>query len=528
MRAYSYIRFSNLKQQRGESFRRQSEFAANICRENGWQLDDTLTLHDLGVSAFRGKNAKVGALAEFLDAVRSERVPAGSVLIIESIDRLSRNKVGEALQLFISILNSGVSILTLEPRRHYTSNSINEIASLLEPIIYMSRAHEESATKSYRLKDAWAKKKQRAASARTPISRNCPRWLELTENGYVIIPERAATVVKIFELCRDGLGIQRIRNYLIANQEVHKPFGDSGKWRSSYVETILKSRAVFGEYQPGARDEQNQKKTCGSPIENYFPVVVSQELFFAAQSAMQSRYRSAGRPGMREANLFTGIVWCARTKTRMSVISFRSYRYLTSGAVAQGKVRRGNPYSFPYKEFEQAMLQTLSELPVDDTQEDELSQQVQSIQGRIEVIDKRIEEAEKRVVDPTEEQPGVYINIIKALNISKLDMVRQLEEVKGKQGLKQSNSFDSLLHKLESLPLDELEPARQKLKSRIRSIVDAIWVHISIINNKTRVAQAQVFLKNGKRKHILFYSHPGKGRLPTPIEDFSQADLREM
>ncbi len=65
-RAFSYIRFSSKKQQKGESFRRQAEFAVEVCRENGWVLDETLTLNDLGVSAFRGNNAKVGALAEFL------------------------------------------------------------------------------------------------------------------------------------------------------------------------------------------------------------------------------------------------------------------------------------------------------------------------------------------------------------------------------------------------------------------------------------------------------------------------------
>src|SRR5262245_887480 len=103
--AFSYIRFSRKKQQKGESFRRQSEFAGEVCAENAWTLDQSLTLHDLGVSAFRGANAKFGALGCFLEAVRRGRVPKGSVLIIESIDRLSRNKVGEALQLFISILN---------------------------------------------------------------------------------------------------------------------------------------------------------------------------------------------------------------------------------------------------------------------------------------------------------------------------------------------------------------------------------------------------------------------------------------
>ncbi len=45
--------------------------------------------------------------------------------------------------MFISILNSGVSIVTREPRRTYTQASINDIATLLEPIIYMARAHAE-------------------------------------------------------------------------------------------------------------------------------------------------------------------------------------------------------------------------------------------------------------------------------------------------------------------------------------------------------------------------------------------------
>jgi DNA invertase Pin-like site-specific DNA recombinase len=111
-RAFSYIRFSSKKQQKGESFRRPSEFAVEVCKENGWVLDESLTLYDPSVSAFRGNNAKIGALGEFLEAIRTGRVLRGSVLII---DRLRRNKVGEALRLFISIINSGVSIVTRNP-----------------------------------------------------------------------------------------------------------------------------------------------------------------------------------------------------------------------------------------------------------------------------------------------------------------------------------------------------------------------------------------------------------------------------
>src|SRR5262245_930103 len=90
IRAYSYLRFSDGSQRKGDSLRRQREFAVELCRRNGWVLDDSLHLRDLGVSAYRSKNAKVGALAEFIEAVQSGRVRPNSVLVIESIDRLSR------------------------------------------------------------------------------------------------------------------------------------------------------------------------------------------------------------------------------------------------------------------------------------------------------------------------------------------------------------------------------------------------------------------------------------------------------
>ncbi len=86
---------------------------------------------------------------------------------------------------------------------------------------------------------------------------------------------------------------------------------------------------------------------------------------------MKSRFRVLGRPGEYETNLFTGIVFHAEDRTRMSVHTFRQatradgetrpYRYLTSRATANGGIRRGNGLSFPYPPFEQAVLQALSE-----------------------------------------------------------------------------------------------------------------------------------------------------------------------
>src|SRR6516165_9050469 len=102
-RAYSYIRFSHAKQAEGGSLERQLALTRAYCERRGLALDDSLDLQDLGLSAFRSDNVKDGALAGFLQACRTGRVPSNSVLVIESLDRLSRDQIRPALQLFLQL-----------------------------------------------------------------------------------------------------------------------------------------------------------------------------------------------------------------------------------------------------------------------------------------------------------------------------------------------------------------------------------------------------------------------------------------
>src|SRR3954470_3227239 len=100
-RAYSYIRFSDRRQMAGDSLRRQLKLTESYCERKGLFLDDSLNLRDLGVSGFRGKNADTGALSLFLEAVKQKRVAVGSTLIVENLDRVSRDEIDEALPLFM-------------------------------------------------------------------------------------------------------------------------------------------------------------------------------------------------------------------------------------------------------------------------------------------------------------------------------------------------------------------------------------------------------------------------------------------
>src|SRR5690349_12154350 len=116
--AYSYIRFSTPDQQKGDSIRRQLKASADWCERNGVRLDESTTLQDRGKSAYTGehkKNPDRHALATFLKLVEAGKVPWGSYLVIENLDRLSREHEVPACHLLTGILLAGVRVVQLSP-----------------------------------------------------------------------------------------------------------------------------------------------------------------------------------------------------------------------------------------------------------------------------------------------------------------------------------------------------------------------------------------------------------------------------
>ena len=181
--AYSYLLFSTPEQQNGDSFRRQSSMAASYAGRHGLELDEELTFHDLGRSAFRGQNlAEAGRLADFLEAVHSGLVARGSVLLVEQLDRISRQSARKALRALESIVDAGVAVVTLNDERAYTATSLDEDPmDLLVAILTFMRANEESATKARRVKAAWEAKRQAAST--TLLTKRAPSWLKISADG---------------------------------------------------------------------------------------------------------------------------------------------------------------------------------------------------------------------------------------------------------------------------------------------------------------------------------------------------------
>jgi DNA invertase Pin-like site-specific DNA recombinase len=309
--AYSYIRFSRPEQLKGDSLRRQLEGSQQWADE--LRLPLNTELRDLGRSAYSGAHREKGDLGKFLALVDRGEIARGSVLIIESLDRLSRETVLDALQQFTSLIQAGIVIATLADRQIYSRETIgNDWSKLIISLTIMARAHEESAMKAKRLSAAWEKKRRDASTK--PMTARCPEWLKYEDGEFKEIrdpdpkKDRVAIVRRILEETVSGLGKWKIAKKL--DQDGIPPFRGKDGWHESSIQKIISNEAVIGVCQPH-RKVKGQRIPEGDPIPNYYPAIVDEALFWRARSAVGSRrHGAAGRKGKGYPNLMQGLGMC--------------------------------------------------------------------------------------------------------------------------------------------------------------------------------------------------------------------------
>ena len=314
-KAYSYLRFSTIAQLQGNSQERQLDASRLWCVENNLHLVEEMQDH--GVSAFRGKNRMLGVLGKFLELVRLGKIEKDSLLIVENIDRLSREKVLDALTLYIELIKADISIVTLIDRQTHSRESIEKAPYLLQmAIASMVRANDESEIKSSRGGSNWAMARKKAMNGEKPTIFKFPSWIKRDQEGEpVLIKSKAFTIKRIYELASSGYTPFSIAETL--NKEGHSPLtklGKSGLWQVSTIRKLLKAKSVCGTLvlnEPYIDNGERKYRVAGE-IENYLPKAVSVELFAKVQSILLSRSQtSTHRTGGSKAspkNAFSGII----------------------------------------------------------------------------------------------------------------------------------------------------------------------------------------------------------------------------
>src|SRR6185437_2610518 len=471
-RAFSYIRFSTPEQLKGDSLRRQTKLSADYCERNNLRLDESLNLRDLGMSAFRGDNAETGALAAFLQAVQEDRVPQGSILIVENLDRLTRDEVGRALSLFISILDAGIHIVTLRPEVEYTKKSINDISVILQAVLQLFLGHEESQKKSERLTDAWDEK--RAVIGKRKLTAKCPFWIRLSEDGQRFIekPESVQLVKRLFRLALAGHGSASIARLLNADK-VLSPYGRA--WNNVSVLSILRSRAVVGEFTPH-HGRKKARKPIGAVVPDYYPAILTQAEYHAVQASISARLNQRGPRGKHVRNLFTGLLRDARDGTPMHISEKRrnDYRLVSSGAM-RGEANSAY-VSYPYQSFERGVLSLLAEIdPRELLGQNKGPDEVMALSGELARVEASIHALEADL-DAHGDSPALFRRL-RNKEAEKRSLADRLGEAHERAAHPLSEAWgetQGLLSVLDGAP--NVDETRLRLRAAIRRVVTGIWM----------------------------------------------------
>jgi DNA invertase Pin-like site-specific DNA recombinase len=399
--AYSYIRMSTDIQLKGDSLRRQLELSANYAKQHGLTLVDQIgdkKLQDIGQSGFKGQNVKQGTLGHFLAALENGDIPKNSVLLVESLDRLSRDRITEALELFLRIVRHGLEIVTLADGQHYSKDQLDKNPYVIFVSLgVMMRANDESEMKSKRISAVWENKRNHAAEK--PITSLAPGWLKLNKKTWQFeeLPERVEVVKKIFAMCINGQGVYATARNL--NEQGTPLFGRSKFWHFTYIRKILTNRAVLGEFEPKKRIS-GQHASTGDVIKNYFPAIISETDFNLARAALDSRTTgAAGRKGRSFTNLFSGLLYCGTCGDRI-LIKDRGANSSTVKTLGCARSQAKSTCTMPewkLEEVEKSLLRHLGDVDFSSLHGSELKSQKARLTDQIASLKVGVADADKAI-----------------------------------------------------------------------------------------------------------------------------------
>jgi hypothetical protein len=360
---------------KGHSLQRQLEATEKYCHENGLELDRSLTLQDLGLSGYTGAHRTKGALGTFLQMVESKKIPPESTLIVESLDRLSREEVLWALNQFTSLITAGITIVTLADRKVYSQKSIKDNwADLIVSITIMARSNEESETKSKRGQSVWEYKRQQAADNGQKLSARGPLWVEYDrkKKEFRLLPEPCKAIETIYRMRLSGKGKTKIVREMNQNPNLWKPpiskRNRTGGWQEPYVVKILSDPIVIGTYQPRKRQGDSKKAIAGEAIKNYYPAAISEELYYQVKD-LRKASKKAGGQTRKASNLFVHLVRCGHCGTALHYINDGKNQYLRCDAARRSQAvndKQCPSRGVRYDEVEQIIFDNLEELDVSE------------------------------------------------------------------------------------------------------------------------------------------------------------------
>lgn len=510
-----YARWSTLEQGHRDRSSEERQVAATTCaaKRYNWSLDED-TLIDKGRSAFTGENLTKGELGKLTKRLQSGALdPRKTVLIVEELDRLSRQPPSVMQGWMMPLLAMGLTIHIAKTNQTITQDMIDhDIGGYLTLMVQAFSAYDFSRKQRDRGNAAWKKRREAIAEGRIASAHRARKWLRWDEQTkqFVVIPERAKLIRIAVSLLLRGHGKAAVAKTF--NQRMffgHAffdtwPVGDKKPklWTATYIKRIANDPAIIGyvQYHRAPRGA-SEKVPLGKPLKVY-PQIIGEETFNRLndrRAVNQAKHQGKGR---NVSNLFGPKAVCARCGGLMQPLGSARYRINKNGSRSQhyflycvtAKLTKGagcsHQLGWAYRKIEQPLLDALLDRALDNQHFAVSDDESIYLEGQVFALRRRVDDQTKqaqalvRLIEPDADGE------IDVIALARYEEVRDELRVSNKAlGLAQETlatargKVSPLEHvvrvgevraRMESEDVEDRYKARSTVKAAIQSIITSM------------------------------------------------------
>lgn len=508
-KAIAVLRWSTLEQGNNDrsSEVRQDANISRMAAQHAWPIVERHV--DAGRSAFTGENLTKGKLGELTRRFHTGALdPASHVIIVEELDRLSRQSPGVMTAWLTPLLNLGLTIGIANTGQILTRSVMEtDFGGFVTMMSSAFSNYEFSRKQRERGNASWNKRRQAAASGQNLSRHRARGWLrwDAEKKNYVPIADRVWLVKEMFRLrlARQGKAmIAKDFNEKAKTNPIYRPWSTSKSppeaWTASAIARIVQDRAVTGYVQYHRNPRGAEKKVpIGDPSKVYPPVIDNETWARANDMRLTNQLKTQGR-GRAVSNLLGPLAKCRECGGTMQPLGSSRIRVNKDGSKSQhypiycltAKMTKGagctNQRGWPYRKIETPILDRLLSLAIDDQHfraDDDTTARLEGDVVRLTrmVTDKQA--SKKRILaiiagDDDEEAHDAYAAADAALKRVKADLVKAQEALAEAKGAVTPGEHvvrvAEVREKMESDDVDERFEARSLVKAAFQNVIDRI------------------------------------------------------
>ena len=346
--AFSYLRVSDPTQAQADrsGLDRQADAFLPFCQRHGL-IPNPDPLVDRGLSAYHGRHRSRGALGSFINAAEQGQIAPGSVLVVEDLDRFSREAASHSEQLLHRLWDLGLALGIVRDdvvvdRARYDG----DIGVRLQLLVRRDAAHDYSRKLSQRVKAGFDRIVDRSFAGEVLLPHCRPQWLDFDEQSQTFtLNGRWPLYRRIVDLCLEGHG--QSRSAAILNAEGYRN-ARGGLWAAGAVGQVLRDRRLIGErqwYELEILPDGRRRRVPSRVQQGFFPPAITAAEFERCRQLMTTRNdyhsRRSHHTDLRR-NLLQGIIRCPCGSLYSLMSERRGHRYLVCKGKAKGSCQIKN------------------------------------------------------------------------------------------------------------------------------------------------------------------------------------------